>query len=141
MAELLIYVRDDPLTGDPNIDNMRHKRGDVITVQPDGWAWTGEENKAVWIAGGRLASQWPRTFVLLKIPGVSASKIRNLTAPWNDVAGELYRRKQRFIDIDAAPSQIRNKIGSDFEITVTPSQIRNFIKRKSDGAVFDPGFD
>jgi hypothetical protein len=140
MAEGLIYARNDPLTGDLTIDNARYKPGDFVVFKDDGWKWTAMESKAAWIAAGR-PGQWSKTFILLKMKGIDTARLTSMLDVWESSPGILFRRRMRFLDISATPQQIRDKIGSDWEITVTPSQIRNFIKRKSDGAVFDPGFD
>lgn len=42
MAELLVRIVDKT-NDDPYLDVRCTKRGDVITVQPDGWAWGKEE--------------------------------------------------------------------------------------------------
>ncbi len=43
MAEFLIRVRDKEAHPDPYVDVQRSKRGDVIAVCPDGWAWSHAE--------------------------------------------------------------------------------------------------
>lgn len=49
MAELLLRVVDKPLSGDLKTDVMRTMRGDVITVQKDGWKWSPRElNNPAW---------------------------------------------------------------------------------------------
>lgn len=140
MAEALIYVRNDPPTGIPETDGLRYKPGDWVVIKDDGWKWTAMESKSAWIAAGR-PGEWSKTFVLLKMPWISAPRLSSLTEGWADTPISLFRRRKRFLDIDATPQQIRNKIGADWEITVTKEQIRSFIKSRVDGAVFDPGFD
>lgn len=43
MAELLVRVKDSPMTGDAAFDSKASRRGDVIVVMPDGWAWGSRE--------------------------------------------------------------------------------------------------
>lgn len=135
MCEILLYARVN--NGNP----QGYHQFDPVTVHDDGWTWGYRASKADWIAGGRLGSQWPRGFILLKIPSVPASRVRGLLQQWESTPKTLHRKRKVFFDIDAAPSTIRQKIGSDYEITVTKAQIRNFLKSKVDGVVFDPGWD
>jgi hypothetical protein len=139
MAELLIYASNN-LSGDTETDKGRYRKGDIVVVKDDGWQWGRMESKAVWIAEGRVASEWPKTFVLLKITGATVAQVLSLIDP--DMTGEVMNaRRLRFIDVDATPAQIKDKIGSDYEATVTKAAIKNYIKRKSDDAVYDVGFE
>ena len=133
MCELLIYAKN-------NTNPLAHQRGNIVTVHDDGWPWTIEESKAAWVASGRLASQWHNIFILVKMPGVPKARIENMKLGQDDVTGNLLRKRQFFVDIDATPSQIKQKIGRDFEITVTKAQLRNFFKRRGDGVVHNPGW-
>lgn len=66
MAELLIFTTDT--IGDDVYKNTKlPKRGDVITVQEDGWRWGDEELKD------------PR-FLVLKIPGAAVKEFMHLTS-------------------------------------------------------------
>lgn len=76
MAELLVFTTDT--VGDDVYKNAKlPKRGDVITIQKDGWPWADGELKE------------PR-FLILKLPGVAVSDLSSLishevsAAPSND---------------------------------------------------------
>jgi len=43
MAELLVRVIDKVNEDDPALNLLCLKRGDVVTVQEDGWLWSGKE--------------------------------------------------------------------------------------------------
>ena len=138
MAELLVFVK--PVAhADPLKDAQRYKKGDVVTVQADGFAWGVYESKSVWLAAGNAAEDWPGHFALVKITGADPDKVRTMLSSDEDADGSMTLRRLNKLDIDATPSQIKNKIGTDYEVTVTVNQIQNYIKRKSDGTVLDLG--
>lgn len=43
MCEVLIRVLDKVNPNDPYLDCKLFKRGDIVTIQDDGWVWTPEE--------------------------------------------------------------------------------------------------
>ncbi len=66
MAELLVR-RVDKVHADFYMNAKQTKRGDVITVQADGWPWgTKEVNNPAWI--------------IIKVPGVDPSDLLGLLA-------------------------------------------------------------
>ena len=68
MAELLLRVVDKPLSGDLSLDVQRTMRGDVITVQEDGWSWSDKElNNLDWR--------------IIAIPLVPASEFNGMMEP------------------------------------------------------------
>ena len=67
MAEVLLYTgvgRKD----DPRLEAQTWQRGDVVSVQEDGWAWSKEERT---MAG----------FVIVHVKGISVATLRPLTEP------------------------------------------------------------
>lgn len=99
MAELLVRVRDK-INSDFYLNCQCTKRGDVIVVQADGWAWGKEE----------LSNPDWR---IIKIPSITVSEALAYTAPELDVdlknpSKTLQRRAFR-IDIDnvAIPAGIK----------------------------------
>lgn len=90
MAELLIRTVDKSCPEDARNDALLSKRGDVITIQPDGWTWSEAE---------RNAPHW----VIVKVPGVS---VDDLTAyvtpdPGDEIGGKLPQRRAFHFDLGA----------------------------------------
>lgn len=144
MCELLINI-----SVAENI--KRYDRGMVVDVFENGYlSQTGREtSKQYWIAEGRDAAQWPGQgkFVIVKIPSVPADKAKGLLEhqeeddlgnPLVDVDGNpiMYRRRRWTLLFNNIPAAIRNTLIADGEITVTVSQIRNYLKRIRDNAQF-----
>lgn len=85
-------------------------------------------------------------FFIVKIPGVPAEKaFALLDAQMEDDAGvpvfekgarTIYRRKAWRVAINNIPAAIRNQILATGSVTVTVSQIRNYLRRIRDGAQF-----
>lgn len=65
MCEILVRVKDSPLTGDPVFDSKVTRAGDVIHVAPDGWPWGDRE----------LSHDFWR---IVKLPNVTESAARVL---------------------------------------------------------------
>ena len=68
MCELLVRVVDKSNPDDPYLDARCTRRGDVITVQPDGWPWGVQE---------QLSPDWR----IVRVPGVSVGDAASLLAP------------------------------------------------------------
>ena len=141
MAELLIKITNathlDPL------EDRRgcYKRGYVIDVRPDGFQWARMESKAVWIAEGNLAETWHGHTALVKIPGLDPERVRDLLAmQTEDDMGQdtetMYRRRRWRLVVDSVPESIRTAIATNGEVTVTVSQVRNYLQRIRDAAVY-----
>jgi hypothetical protein len=67
VAEVLVLV-EDRSTGDPHIDAVSWQRGDVITVQEDGFAWSHDERTRP-------------GFAVIPVPGISVATLMPLTVP------------------------------------------------------------
>ena len=140
MCELLIRARHT-LTGNAEKDKGVWRKGDIIRVEVDGYQWGNKERKANWVAAGNDPSTWHKNTFLVKIPGLAKAKLTSLLEHEYSVSyipgpfeleerHTLLRRRMRYLAVDATPAQIRTKIGSDYEIAVTPSQIKNFLRDK-----------
>lgn len=151
--EALIFLANNTHTDPVKERRGCWKRGMVVTVQEDGWTWGRMESKQVWIAEGNAAAEWPNQgrMGIVKIPGVPAAKALALLEPQDvDDAGvpyyenlaeaqprrATYRRKAWRLLVDNVPLAIRQTMLADGEITVTVSQIRNYLKRIRDDAQF-----
>lgn len=149
MCELLIRARHT-LTGKTEKDKGVWRRGDIIRVESDGYKWGNKERKANWIAAGNTAASWHKNTFLVKVPGVPKKKlalfllhdetISTIPGPLGlEEVRTLLRRRIRHLAVDATPSQIRTKIDSDYEITVTPLQIKNFLRDKDTDTAMELG--
>lgn len=146
MCEILLFARNNSHS-DPEKDRSGcYKRGMPVIVQPDGHVWGIEESKQMWLASGRLATDWPGNFVIVKIPGVSVAKVESLM--YNQIEDDAgnpvyeedgatpkrFRRRAWKVAVDSIPTTIKNKLLADGEVTVTPTQIRNYVKRIRDNS-------
>ena len=150
MCELLVKARHT-LTGDAEKNKGIWRRGDIIIVEEDGYAWGIQERKTNWVASGNAPSTWHKHTFLVKIPGVPKEKVAAMLQDqqedvadvdkWGNpiIVKKLMRRRVRHLAIDATPLQIRNKIGADYEITVTPLQIRNYLRDKDTNTEYNLG--
>jgi len=150
MCELLVKARHT-LTADAEKNKGIWRRGDIIVVEEDGYAWGIQERKTNWVAAGNAPSTWHKQTFLVKIPGVPKAKaVAMLQDQQEDVADtdeqgnlitrrKMVRRRIRHLAIDATPTQVRNAIGADYEITVTPLQIRNYLRDKDTDTKYNLG--
>lgn len=134
MAEVLICARN-ATHPDSDVDRRScYKRGDPVTVQPDGHPWGAKEGL-------------PR-FVVVKIPGVSVEQVRDVIqeqtesdqgAALTDDDGlpVTFRRRRWRVLVDNVPQQIRRTLAQTGEVTVTPAQIKNYVRRVRDNAQFE----
>lgn len=133
MAEILICARN-VTHADPEKDRRGcWKRGYPVCVQPDGHQWGTKETL-------------PR-FVVVKIPGVSVAQVeRVIDAQTEDDSGveqvddegrlKTFRRRRWRVLVDNIPAAIRNELLTTGSVTVTPTQIRNYVRRVRDNAQF-----
>lgn len=93
MSELVVLLKDPPLTGDAHTDNQRLRRGEVIDVLPDGWEFTARE---------RSRPDW----LILRVPDLSVEKAQQYTAaePENERGGFAVirhpRRRLLYLNLD-----------------------------------------
>lgn len=109
MAEILIRVRDKVNT-DPYLDSRCLKRGDVVCVVADGWAWGPEE---------LTAPYWR----IVKLPRVSVNAVESLLAREVDIDPQNpspVLRKRAFkwnLDSGTWSTPVRNWINDDSRAT------------------------
>lgn len=136
MCEILIFAGNRS-HADPVIDRGEWKRGYAVDVKEDGHQWG--------------ASETLPTFVIVKIPGVPVAKAQAFLDPQDvDDAGlpvyenviearprrAIYRRKAWRVKWADLPAGIRNTLQTTGQVTVTVAQIRNYLTRIRDDAVF-----
>lgn len=150
MCEILLCARNDTHITDPVKERLRaFKAGHVIVVQEDGATWGRLESKQQWIAEGNAAVSWPNQgrLVIVKIPPVPAAKALALLAEATeddagaavvDVNGRplCFRKRRWRLRLGLVPQAIIDALTADGEATVTRLQIRNFITRFRDDAVY-----
>lgn len=122
MAEFLIKAIS-ATNADLNKDKRGcYKRGDIVEVRPDGAAYGKEEGL-------------PK-FVIVKIPGLAVETALKYMAPsyvlGNPEMGIAERREWNVL-VDDIPNAVKNQLLSSGEVTVTLSQVRNYIKNKFTG--------
>lgn len=133
MCEILIKAID-AIHPDPVKDRRGcYKRGDFVTVQPDGHKWGKKETLP--------------HFVVVKIPGIDPKIVRELVQPQiedddgvptykgipgNEPVPAVFRRRRWRLLVHNLPATIKQTLLTNGEITVTPSQVRNYIRRIRD---------
>ncbi len=110
MAEFLIKAQNATHPDATKDARGCYKRGDVVTVMPDGHAWGNDE---------RLPK-----FVVVKVPGVDYVRARKYIEE-----GASVRRRFR-VRVDDVPLTIRNQLRDNGEATVTWNQLRGFVRNK-----------
>lgn len=137
MCEILIFAGNNTHP-DPEKDRRGSwKLGYAVVVKEDGHEWGAEEGL-------------PK-FVVVKIPGVPAAKAEAFLEPQMvDDAGvpvyenvivaqpirAIYRRKAWRVAWASLPAGVQNILQTTGAITVTVAQIRNYLRRIRDDAVF-----
>jgi hypothetical protein len=96
-----------------------YKLGDVVQVMPDDHVW------------GALESL-PRYFVV-KVPGLDPGKARAFLIPEMDsVESEKILRRRKFrLKVEDVPLAIRNKLQTDGWVSITLTQLKNFLWNKT----------
>lgn len=91
MCEMLVRVVDKVNT-DPYLNAQCTKRGDVIAIQPDGWAWSHLELSS---------SQWR----IIKVPGITVLEASAFLAPEVNIdpqnPSRVLQRRAFKLDVDA----------------------------------------
>ena len=122
MAEFLIKAIS-ATHADTNKDKrVCYKRGDIVTIMPDGHVWGKEEGL-------------PK-FVVVKIPGLTVDAAKKYAEPsyvlGNESFGLAERRKWRVL-VDSIPTNIKNQLLTNGQVTVTLNQVRNYIEDRLTG--------
>lgn len=108
MAEILVKAADQTDV-DPVKDRRRYKRGMCVVVKEDGHSWGGKEGL-------------PK-FVVIKIPGVPASRVMKYIAERNEydpTTGEMemFQRRLWRIRWEDLPQVAKNKLKNSGELTI-----------------------
>ena len=107
MAEILIHKigrGDDADPGD-------WQPGDVVDIRRDGFTW-----------GKREVGPLNTTFLLVKLPGLAPSNIKQLVK--QSIPGAPFRKQLVTLDLASAPSAITNNFGT------TPESLRNAVLKE-----------
>lgn len=120
MAELLIRIVDKTTSADPVFDALIAKRGDVVTIQNDGWPWSPAE---------RAGNPW----VIVKAPGVSAALLTSFIAKDDGDPAQHFVPRRRALRFDVSLWQAQ---GSPNITSVAQAQaFRVTLPRVSDPSV------
>lgn len=119
MAEALIRVvdKDQP---DPILSVLSSKRGDVISVCPDGWAWSQEE---------RTNPDWR----IVSVAGILDSAVQTMLLPdYDPTTGKVRRRRAWMVDLSLAPNpSLFTGARTQAIITMTKQQVQAMIVKKA----------
>jgi hypothetical protein len=100
MAEILLRIVDS-VTDDPKMAERASKRGDVISVQRDGWPWGREELKSEFWRVVKMPGVDPRDLADLMEPEVLAGKDGTLT---------IVRKRAKQLNVDKLESVLVTKL-------------------------------
>lgn len=132
MAEILLRSR----TNGPGVGHW--KLGDIVAVQPDGFAWSLNESKSVWIASGRIAAEWGDGFLLIKLPGVSVATILYLLEEFPTATAAQGARRLWRVDFSRlTQQQINNWIAKGEvvrDVDLSDAVIKDKVRRKDTDA-------
>jgi hypothetical protein len=132
MAEVLIAGKDSR--------SRAYRRGDIVYIAPDGHTWGRRESLAVWVTEGNAAADYPGEFYILKVPGVSVSRLTQYLEKWTDTLDLGYRRLWRFLASELS-TNLRNKLLNEGFLTVgvdfTRAQAEARLRRKDTEAAAD----
>ena len=147
MPDISLEVMIDPATAPPDREAMNYRRGEVVAGYPTSRVaeWNGTEYKANGGVG------MPRTgYIHVRdVPANVAPKLRQvLTRDMYEIEGDgvtikkLRRRLWRFVPSDI-PANVMNRLLNDREITVTFTQLKNYVRKRLISAVVpdDPSAD
>ena len=116
MAELLVKAVD-ATHGDPAKDARGcYKRGDPVVVMPDGHTWGALEG---------LPKFW-----VVKVPGATVAQLEQYVEALTDAQGATVRRRAWFGDTTKLSGAVRNQLTNTGTITVTLTQVQNFLTKK-----------
>lgn len=122
LLQLVSHVNPDPaqdLAGSG-------KRGYVVHIEDDGFAWGVMESIEAWVAKGFDPDGFPGTFAIIKIPGTPKADMEYLIQSLNDLMEEqqiVVRKRAWHCNMDLLPVPIRNQIDRNYVYTATKAQI------------------
>lgn len=104
MAEFLVRVHNKVNPDSVYADVKCLKRGDVVTVCPDGWPWSASElTNAFWR--------------IVKVPAMTMSEAQAFLAgePGDPITNKMLQRRQFKLDVDSATltTAVRDWIADD----------------------------
>lgn len=117
MAEILVKAVD-ATNPDPVKDAAGcYKRGDPVVIMPDGHPWGREEG---------LPKFW-----IVKVPGATVAQLQQYVDALLAADGETrVRRRAWSLDTARMSGGVRNTLNNTGTITVTLTQVQNFLQRK-----------
>ncbi len=123
----LLLRRNSKTDPDPVKDQMLYKRGDIVVVKPDGHEWGRLEDPSLHPDGVSGCG-----FVIVKIPGVNPTpaKLEKWMGHVQDIDETMTKRRLWEVMTDDVPTAIRNKLRDDGVVTVTWTQLKNYIRNK-----------
>jgi hypothetical protein len=138
VAEILVKAVDATHSNPTKDTRGCYKRGDVIGVAPDGWAWGALETLPP-AQGGK--------FVVIKITDVTRAQVVNWIktnwATWADgpdlssgellgaaQAGLIVRRRRVKIDVDLLPAGVLSTLNTTGTYSTTWAAIRQYVRNK-----------
>jgi len=128
MAELLVKAQDAPnfsalvLSDSAKAYAGCYLRGDIVEVRPDGANYGKEEGL-------------PK-FVVIKIPDLTITQAQKYVAPHLSADKQTVLRRRLYSGLlDSVPAAVKLELKATGVVTVTFSQIRNYIKNKKTGLV------
>ena len=137
--QIMVNAPTHDLSHDPPMASMRYRNGDILTVYrtKDFATLTGE----TWNWNDVISS--PRS-VFVHITGVPLNLAIKAGTRLTDsiaAAGDTFRRRKFRIPPSVVPIAFRNKLLADKEATITYTQVKAHIRKKSIVDVLDASQD
>lgn len=147
MAELLIFAQDNVHSDPVKSERGCHKRGDIISVRPDGFEW-GRKELIPPVQGGK--------FCHIRITDVTVEQVHNKvrakfpkftqgicepdfsdTEVESDGKPLMLHRKRISLNPDWIPTAVRRQLWNTGFYETSWQQIRNYVRDKRDNAPID----
>lgn len=128
-VELLVkrqanYVNSDPVKNEAGV----YQRGDIVVIMSDGHSWGKEEHPLT-------TTYTPPKFFIVRVLDKTVEQAQKyLASRFNDIDPDMLKTRRLYqLLADDVPQWVKNSIQATGEVTVTWSQIKNFIRNKKTG--------
>ena len=123
----ILLRRKSKTDPDPIKNERLYKRGDIVSIRPDGQEWGRMENPDLHPDGVDGCG-----FVIIKVPGVMPTQ-KTMDKWLGQASGSnesMVKRRLWGLMIDNLPVSIRNELRDEGSVTVTWNQIKNYMRNK-----------
>ncbi len=122
-----------------DVDPSGFQTGDIVQVQPDGWAWHPSQQLSAYLAHHGNADNWPANHFICKIPDCTEALSALLVTEEVDEVNEVLIHTRRFaVDLNALLADPAYVIAQTTgEVHMTQVQAMGFVVDKTTGMLID----